>query len=102
MATDQERERLNTLPVVALQISPSPAKMTNPNTSLRLTAQPLGPTGEQLWNRPIAWSIVGTAPTGVSLANGVVTRDLATRTGTVTIKATSGLVESTINVELAS
>jgi len=104
MATDLERERLNTLPVAAVELDPKPAEQATSTTPPRPTPQPLGPTGEQLWNRPIAWSIVGTTPTnlaGISVANGVVTRQSASTTGTVTIKATSGLVESTIAVELA-
>jgi hypothetical protein len=100
MELDQQREKLRTLPVAAVDVTPSSPKMTAPENTIQLTARALGPSGEGLIERGFTWTLVGQVPANVTVVNGLVTRPETSTTGTVSIKVTSGTVSKTVNVEL--
>ena len=100
MEIDLQRERLRTLPVAAIEVTPTSGKLSTGATTLQLSARAIGSAGEGLLDRSFTWEITS-SPSGVTMDNGLLTRSNATTTGTVSIRVTSGSVSKTVNVELA-
>lgn len=100
MELDLQRERLRTLPVASIDVTPTNGKLSTGATTLQLSARAIGSAGEGLINRSFTWEITS-SPSGVTMENGLLTRANATTTGMVSICVTSGSVSKTVNVELA-
>jgi hypothetical protein len=100
MELDVERERLRSLAIASVEVTPASPKMDSSNTTLKLSARALGPAGEGLIERSFTWTLVGQVPTGVTVVDGLVSRSATSTTGTVSVKVASGGVAKTVNVEL--
>jgi len=101
MEIDLQRERLRTLPIASIDVTPASPKMISPEKTLQLNARALGAGGEVLLERPMTYTLIGQVPTGVTLVDGQITRSETSTAGTVSVKITSGSVSKTVNVELA-